>query len=101
MIALVSAMAMIGRNLQNSKNNVQNNPKLPTNIPISTGVGRNNAQLDGVKSRQSEVTIITNRSNHIPMFTKIQTTTIIHGVVRIFLNQKTCGIKTLQLTMIQ
>jgi hypothetical protein len=35
--------------------------------------------------------MITNRSNHMPMFTKIETMNMIHGVVRNFLNQNSCG----------
>ena len=44
---------------------------VPRNIPISTKVGENIVQLDGRKSLCKEVTIITNHSNHIPIFTKI------------------------------
>ncbi len=35
-----SAMATIGRKRQNSRNNVKNNPKLPTSISMSISVGR-------------------------------------------------------------
>ena len=45
--------------------------------------------------------MITNRSNHMPIFTKMLITTIIHGVVRIVLLQKNCGAITLQLTIVQ
>ncbi len=40
--------------------------------------------------------MITNRSNHIPMLTKMQIRTISQGLVRIFLLQKNCGAMTLQ-----
>ena len=45
--------------------------------------------------------MITNRSNHMPMLTRIETTNIAGMLVRIFLNQKSCGTSTLQVTMIQ
>lgn len=101
MMLFTSAIAMIGRKRQNNMNSVKNKPKLPTSIPMSTHVGWKYDQLDGRKSRDSEVIVITKRSNHIPMFTKMQIMTMNHGVVRHHLNQKNCGINTLQLTMIQ
>ena len=45
--------------------------------------------------------MITNRSNHMPMLMKIDTTNRIGMLVRAFLNQKICGLITLQVTMIQ
>ena len=45
--------------------------------------------------------MITNRSNHMPMLMTIDTTNRIGMLVRAFLNQKICGLITLQLTMIQ
>ena len=101
MTPLTSAIAMTGKYRQNSVNSVKNNPKLPISIKMSIQVGWKYAQLEGTKSRQREVIVITNRSNHIPMFTKTQMITMNQGVVRHHLIQNTCGIKTLQLTMIQ
>ena len=92
---------MIGSQRRKSRNNVEKSPKLPMSIIKSTGVGEKYAQLDGRKSRLSELTVITNRSNHMPMLTKIVTIHIAQGVQRIYLNQKTCGLITLQLTIIQ
>ena len=45
--------------------------------------------------------MMTKRSNHIPTLTSTETPTSIHGVVRTFLNQNTCGAATLQVIMIQ
>ena len=45
--------------------------------------------------------MITNRSNHMPMLMMIDTVNRIGMLVRAFLNQKICGLITLQLTMIQ
>ena len=76
-------------------------PKLPKNINPSNIVGRKYPQDDGKKSRLSDVTVITNRSNHIPMFTKIETIHIATKLVRNHLNQNNCGEITLHVTMIQ
>ena len=61
------------------RNNVKNKPKLPASIDKSTQVGIKTNQLEGKKSRLSEATMITNRSNHMPTFTKIATMIISHG----------------------
>tara|TARA_B100001758_G_C18293338_1_gene548254 strand:+ start:782 stop:1012 length:231 start_codon:yes stop_codon:yes gene_type:complete len=75
-------MATIGNQRRKSKNSVEKSPKLPISIMMSTFVGEKYAQLDGRKSRLKEVIVITKRSNHIPMFTKIETIHIAIGVVR-------------------
>ena len=48
-----------------------------------------------------EVMVITKRSNHMPMFTKIDTIHMTHTLVRSFLNQKICGEMTLHETIVQ
>ena len=50
---------------------MKNSPKLPTSMPMSIHVGTNDCQLPGRKVRSSD-RMITNRSNHMPMFTKIE-----------------------------
>src|SRR5882757_9481891 len=45
--------------------------------------------------------MITKRSNHIPMFTMIESTNVAERLVRIFLNQKSCGETTLQVIIHQ
>ena len=45
--------------------------------------------------------MITKRSNHMPTFTTMLTMNISGMLVRIFLNQKSCGVSTLQVTMMQ
>ena len=45
--------------------------------------------------------MMTKRSNHMPMFTKIDRMKIIQGVVRTFRIQNSCGMTTLQVTMDQ
>ncbi len=74
---------------------------MPKNVKISTMDGEKYPQLDGRKSRASEVTMITKRSNHMPTLTKrqrIQTSVVL---LRTALNQKNCGVITLQEIMIQ
>ena len=41
-------------------------------------------------------TMMTNRSNHMPTLMRIDATNMTAMLVRIFLNQKTCGTSTLQ-----
>ena len=45
--------------------------------------------------------MITNRSNHMPMLMTIDSANRIGMLVRAFLNQKTCGLITLQVIMVQ
>ena len=54
------------------------------------------SQAAGRKSRWSEVTMMTNRSHHIPMFTKMLAMNITGMFVRAHLNQKIWGVSTLQ-----
>tara|TARA_S200000501_G_scaffold365726_1_gene399545 strand:+ start:623 stop:940 length:318 start_codon:yes stop_codon:yes gene_type:complete len=66
-----SACATTGNALAYIKNKTKKKPIVPRKIPISINVGENIVHDDGRKSRCNEVTIITKRSNHIPIFTKI------------------------------
>src|ERR1019366_464449 len=63
---------------------------------MSMIVGVNMPHDDGMKSRCSDVTMMTKRSNHMPMLIMMETTNMTAMFVRIFLNQKSCGMKTLQ-----
>ena len=45
--------------------------------------------------------MITYRSNHMPMFTTIDSTNVARRLRRIFLNQNSCGLITLHVIMIQ
>ena len=58
------------------------------------------SQLDGRKSRDS-VIVMTNRSNHMPMFTKIEAMKSTVVFVRSFFDQKSCGVMTLQVIIVQ
>ena len=98
---MTSAIAMIGRNLKNNKNMVKNRPNVPRNCRISTQVGSKYPQLAGRKSRCNEMTTITNRSNHIPMFTKIVTIHMRIVLVRNVFDQNNCGEITLHRNIVQ
>jgi hypothetical protein len=98
---LTSAVATIGRNRTNRQNSVKKSPKLPSSVATSQIVGLKYPQDDGRKSRCSDVTMITNRSNHMPMLMTIDATKRIGMLVRARLDQKICGVITLQVIMIQ
>tara|TARA_B110000003_G_C16500291_1_gene477144 strand:+ start:554 stop:871 length:318 start_codon:yes stop_codon:yes gene_type:complete len=66
-----SACATTGNALEYNKKSTKKNPIVPTKIPISINVGENIVQEEGRKSLCRDVTIITKRSNHIPIFTNI------------------------------
>ena len=91
----------MGRKRQKSRNMVKNSPKLPMKTSTSKTVGLKLPQFAGRKSRVRVVTMITKRSNHIPMLTKIEMMKRASGLRRILRNQKNCGEITLQETMIQ
>jgi hypothetical protein len=92
---------MAGKILRKIRNKVKNSPKLPSMIVTSVTVGMYMAQLDGKKSRWSEVTIMTNRSNHMPMFIRIERTKIAGMDVLTRLDQNSCGTMALHATMVQ
>ena len=92
-------MAIMGRKRQNNRNKVKNSPNAPAMVPMSTQVGVKNSQELGRKSLAKELTMITNRSNHIPTFTTRLRKNISGMLVRMALNQNNCGVMTLQLTI--
>src|SRR5579885_1867075 len=69
---------------------------VPANVQISTHVGRKYPHELDRKSRCRLVTIMTNRSNHIPMLVVMEMMNITGIDRRIALIQKSCGINTLQ-----
>jgi hypothetical protein len=94
-------MATIGRKRTNSRNRVKNRPKLPTEGRDVPERRREVPHDDGRKSRWSEVTMMTKRSNHMPMLTKIETTKSTGMLVRRLLEPEHLRHITLQVTMIQ
>src|SRR5687767_10272098 len=65
-ISFTSAIAMTGNCLMNSRNHIENQPKLPARIDQSTQVGAYVVHCHGSYSCESDGTTITKRSNHIP-----------------------------------
>src|SRR5262249_32828135 len=94
--SFVSVAEMAGRKRRKRRKRVPKKLIVPNNRPKSTQVGLYIAQLEGKKSRWRETTTITNRSDHIPTFTSIETIQVATTLVRIFLAQNTCGARTLQ-----
>jgi len=100
-IAFTSAIFMTGRNLAKPRKSVKNKPNEKIKSLISNRVGWNMAQLEGRKSRCSDVAIITNRSNHIPIFTITHRTNVHAILLRIVFDQKSWGVMTLQVIITQ
>src|ERR1700733_10455257 len=94
-------METIGSHRMKSKNRVKKTPMVPTKVPTSMMVGRNSPHALGRKSRLSDDTMMTKRSNHMPMLMRIDTTNITGMLVRKRLNQNTCGERTLQEIIVQ
>ena len=82
-----SACAITGKYLENNKKNVKNIPIVPVKIPISTNVGLYIFHVEGTNVRHNVGTIITKRSNHIPIFTIIDMMNVNVRLVLNFLNQ--------------
>src|ERR1700756_2799691 len=92
---------MEGSTLTNNRNIVKNSPIEPINTLISTQVGWNIAQLEGMKSRCSDVSMITKRSNHMPILTTIDKTHDTGIFLLTDLNHISWVISTLQPYIIQ
>src|SRR5919199_612034 len=72
-IVRISKMEMTGRKRMNKNKSVKNKPMVPKNIEKSKIVGRYMPHEEGTKSRCRLVTMMTNRSNHMPTLTNIAT----------------------------
>ena len=70
-------------------------------LRVAHDIAELSVKLDGRKSRCRLVTTMTNRSNHMPTFTRITTGYISNADRRIFLNHSNWGTSTLQVTMVQ
>jgi len=78
---------------------VKKTPKLPIRMLISQIVGLNMPQLEGKNVRCNPPTMMTKRSNHMPIFTRMETTNRAATLDRTFLGQSKWGVITLQMTM--
>src|SRR5690242_7131814 len=66
MISLISAIATTGKFLMNSRNHIENHPKLPNRMAQSMYVGAYRVHCHGSNSCESDGSKITKRSNHMP-----------------------------------
>jgi hypothetical protein len=69
-IVRISKIAIAGRKRMNRKNSDRNRPIVPASMPKSHRVGAYMSHDEGRKSRCRLVTMMMNRSSHIPTFTR-------------------------------
>ena len=91
----ISKIEMTGMKRTNRKNRVKKRPMVPMNVDQSHIVGWYMPHDEGRKSRCSEVTMMTNRSSHIPTFVNIAQMNRATALVRTFLIHRNCGEITL------
>src|SRR5215469_324888 len=101
MPSLSSVIEMIGMYRANSENSSRNQANAPTVMLISVSEGCQKRHCDGSKLDASDPAIITKRSNHIPMFTKIVTMNSGTGLVRTRGENSASGMIQLQSTITQ
>src|SRR6266567_251552 len=100
--SFTSAIETVGKFFTNSRNHMKNQPKLPAMMPQSAQVGLYVALANRSNgSPASDTTMITNRSNHIPTFTKIEMTNSARMLVRMFLRHRSSGRNALQMIIVQ
>src|SRR5688572_1726541 len=91
---------MTGRFLMNSRNHMKNQPKLPRRIEVSTQLGMYPDHCHGSNSCESDGTMITKRSYHIPMLIRIERMNSQDGFRRSFCEKSDSGKIMLQVIMI-
>src|SRR6266705_1092972 len=100
--SFTSEIHPVGKFFTNNRNHMKNQPKLPAMMPQSAHVGLYVALANRSNgSPASDTTMITKRSNHIPMFTKIEMTNSARMLVRMFLRHRSRGSRPLQMFMVQ
>src|SRR5213079_3160812 len=100
--SFTSEMDTVGKFFTNNRNHVKNQPKLPAMMPQSAHVGLYVALANRSNgSPASDTTMITKRSNHIPMFTKIEMTNRPVMLVWTFFDQSSHGSSPLQMFIVQ
>src|SRR5690606_25942270 len=70
------ACEITGKVLAYNRNRTKKNPMVPMKVPISTKVGWNKVHDEVNRSLLKSITIISKRSNHIPMLMIIETTNV-------------------------
>ena len=81
----------MGRNRMKRRKHEKNNPKLPTSVPTSMTVGVYITQAEGRWLRWSDVTMMTNRSNHMPTLTRTAMASRRGGLTRTRRDHRSCG----------
>src|SRR2546430_343702 len=100
--SFTSEIDTAGKFFTNKRNHMKNQPKLPAMMPQSAQVGLYVALANRSNgSPASDSTMITNRSNHIPTFTKIEMTNSARMLVRMFLRHRSNGRNALQMIIVQ
>src|SRR2546421_2797792 len=100
--SFTSEIDTAGKFFTNKRNHMKNQPKLPAMMPQSAHVGLYVALANRSNgSPASDTTMITKRSNHIPMFTMMDTTNSAMTLVRTFLDHKSHGNNPLQMFIVQ
>src|SRR5204862_7951365 len=100
--SFTSEIDTAGKFFTNKRNHMKNQPKLPAMIPQSAHVGLYVAFANRSNgSPASDTTMITNRSNHIPTLTKIETTNNPRMLVRTFFDHNSHGRRPLQMFIVQ
>src|SRR6185436_12432322 len=94
-IVRISKIEITGKNRINRNNKLRKSPIVPRNIEKSQIVGLYIAHDDGRKSRCKLVTMITNRSSHIPTLTMIEIINSSATFPRARRDHRICGIKIL------
>src|SRR6185437_8192960 len=91
-----SAMEMTGKNRAKSRKSSTNVPSDPKSVDQSQKVGTKACQLDGRNDRCRLVTMIMNRSSHMPTLMITVMMKSATGLARTRRNQIDCGTMTLQ-----
>src|SRR5213595_2962745 len=100
--SFTSEIDTVGKFFTNNRNHMKNQPKLPAMMPQSAHVGLYVALANRSNgSPASDTTMITKRSNHIPMFTKIEMTNRPVMLVWTFFDQSSHGSSPLQMFIVQ
>src|SRR2546422_4646926 len=100
--SFTSEIDTAGKFFTNNRNHMKNQPKLPAMMPQSAQVGLYVALANRSNgSPASDSTMITKRSNHIPMFTKIEMTNSARMLVRMFLRHRSRGKNALPMIIVQ
>src|SRR5437773_2881392 len=100
--SFTSEIDTAGKFFTNKRNHMKNQPKLPAMMPQSAHVGLYVALANRSNgSPASDSTMITKRSNHIPMFTKIEITNRPVMLVWTFFDQSSHSSSPLQMFIVQ